>query len=65
MTDSSIDELMSSKSVVVNGAIQTGPGAETVLVFETPAANLSVDKRVNAHAALIRRLSLLIGKEEL
>ena len=65
VTDSSIDELMSSESVVVNGRTESGPGAETVLVFETPAANLSVAQRVSAHAALIRRLSLLIGKTDL
>jgi len=60
VTDSSIDELMSSKRVVVNGQPESGPGAVTVLVFETPAADLSLAQRVGAHAALIRRLSLLI-----
>ena len=38
VTDSSIDELMSSKRVIANGRPESGPGAETVLVFETPAA---------------------------
>lgn len=65
VTDSSIDELMSSKRVIVDSRGENGPGAETVLVFETPAADLSVAQRVSAHAALIRRLSVLIGQPEL
>ena len=47
VVDSSIDELMSSPKV----------GARTVLVFETPAAALPIEKRVAAHAALLRRLA--------
>ena len=47
VTDSSIDELMSSPGV----------GAKTVLVFETPAAALPIEKRIAAHAALLRRLA--------
>lgn len=60
VTDSSIDELMSSKRIVVGGRLQSGPGAETVLVFETPAADLTLDQRVEAHVALIRQLAPLI-----
>lgn len=60
VTDSSIDELMSSKQVVVDGILKPGPGAETVLVFETPAADLALTQRANAHAELIRRLALQI-----
>ena len=54
--DSSIDELISSKDVVVNGRAAAGPAAKTVLVFETPAAALPLERRIDAHAALIRRL---------
>jgi hypothetical protein len=61
VTDSSIDELMSSKQIVVNGQAQPGPGADTVLVFETPAGNLDLRQRVNAHRALIRQLTLIIA----
>jgi len=49
---------MSSERVVVDGVLEPGPGAETVLVFETPAANLALSQRANAHAELIRRLAL-------
>ncbi|MBM2854953.1 MAG: hypothetical protein HW417_1881, partial [Steroidobacteraceae bacterium] len=54
--DSSIDELIGSKDVIVNGRAEPGPAAKTVLVFETPAAALPLERRINAHAALIRRL---------
>lgn len=64
VTDSSIDELMSSKIVIVNDGVVAGPGAATVLVFETPAADLTLSQRVNAHTALIRRLAFLIGNAE-
>jgi hypothetical protein len=56
VTDSSIDELMSARQVVVGGGLRPGPGAETVLVLETPAAALPLGKRVDAHAALLRSL---------
>jgi hypothetical protein len=61
VVDSSIDELMSSKKILLDGKLVDGPGADTVLVFETPAARLTVDQRAAAHEALIRRLSALIG----
>jgi len=64
VTDSSIDELMSSKQVIVDDRVESGPDAETVLVFETPAGYLTLTQRVNAHTALIRRLVLLIGDSE-
>lgn len=57
VTDSSIDELMSAKQVVVDGVVRPGPGAETVLVFETPAAALPLAQRVAAQAALLELLS--------
>jgi len=52
--DSSIDELMSSSSIIVDGQVQPGPGARTVLVFETPAKDTTLDQRIEAHKALIR-----------
>lgn len=57
VVDSSIDELMSSRTIVANGVAAPGPGAATVLVFETPAAALPIGKRIAAHAALLRRLA--------
>ena len=40
------------------GGRAPGPGAQTVLVFETPAAALPLAQRVGAHAALLRRLAI-------
>ncbi len=57
VTDSSIDELLSARSVVVGGTAKPGPAAMTVLVLETPAAVLPLAQRVAAHAALLRLLS--------
>jgi hypothetical protein len=57
VTDSSIDELMSAATVVADGQARPGPGARIVLVFETPAAALPLDRRVAAHAALLGRLA--------
>jgi hypothetical protein len=59
--DSSIDEFMSSSEVLVEGRPQPGPAARTVLVFETPAAALPLERRIDAHAALIRRLAARIA----
>ncbi len=61
VVDSSIDELMSSVTIVSGGCAMRGPAAPTVLVFETPAAALTLDARVAAHAALIRRLAALLS----
>ena len=60
VADSSIDELMSAKEIIVEGALQAGPAARTVLVFETPAGELALARRVRAHEALLRRMILLI-----
>jgi hypothetical protein len=60
VTDSSIDELMSAREIIVDGARRPGPGARTVLVLETPAAVLPLARRVDAHAALLRRLPGLL-----
>jgi hypothetical protein len=61
VTDSSIDELMSARSLVVDGATKPGPAATTVLVLETPAAALPLGKRIGAHAALLRLLSTYLA----
>lgn len=57
VTDSSIDELLSARQVIVDGAARPGPSAQTVLVFETPAAALPLEQRVAAQAALLKLLS--------
>jgi Succinylglutamate desuccinylase / Aspartoacylase family len=61
VNDSSIDELLSARTAIVDGAARPGPAAHTVLVFETPAAALTLDRRVAAHAALLRRLAARLG----
>ncbi len=63
VVDSSIDELMSAPRVLVGGREIPGPAAYTVLVFETPAAALPLERRVAAHSALIRRLAALLDPE--
>lgn len=62
VTDSSIDELISADRVIVAGTPAPGPGAATVLVFETPAAQLPLQRRVAAHEALLRQLSARLGQ---
>ena len=57
VVDSSIDELMSAPLIVLDGEVQPGPEARTVLVFETPAGQIALQNRVAAHAALLRGLS--------
>jgi hypothetical protein len=57
VVDGSIDELMSAATVIVDDQPRLGPAAHTVLVFETPAAGASLDRRVGAHAALLRSLA--------
>jgi hypothetical protein len=57
VTDSSIDELMSMPTVLTGDCRQPGPAAHTVLVFETPAAAIPIGRRIEAHAALLRRLA--------
>lgn len=57
VTDGSIDELMSARQVIVGGIPRPGPGADTVLVLETPAAALPLAQRVAAQAALLQLLS--------
>ncbi|HEX9707801.1 MAG TPA: hypothetical protein VGA24_09215 [Steroidobacteraceae bacterium] len=63
VVDSSIDELMSAPRVLAGGSELPGPAARTVLVFETPAAALALDRRIGAHAALIRRLAALLDAD--
>lgn len=55
--DGSIDELMSAARVLEGGAWRAGPAAPTVLVFETPARDAPLARRVDAHLALVRRLA--------
>lgn len=56
VVDSSIDELMSAATIIIAGEKQAGLHADTVLVFETPAAEVSLQKRVDAHTALLKSI---------
>lgn len=58
--DGSIDELLSSKEVFVDGKPQPGPGAKTVIVVETPAdSSVSFEQRVAGHGEVLKRLESL------
>jgi len=55
--DGSVDELMSATSISVDGKPRAGPGAHTVLVFETPADRVSLQQRIAAHSALLQSIT--------
>ena len=64
VSDSSIDELMSAGEVIIDGVPHSGPAAQTVLVFETPASNLPISQRTKAHAMLLQRILRLVPATE-
>jgi hypothetical protein len=64
VTDSSIDELVSAHEILIDGQVRPGPAAHTVLVFETPAKEIPLATRIDAHLALLRRLAALITASE-
>lgn len=57
--DGSIDELLSSKYLILNDKRVKGPNGEACFVVETPAASLPLEKRVNAHLAIIELIKKL------
>lgn len=59
--DSSVDELMSSNEILIDGQRVKGPGAKTVLVVETSAGNTALSRRIEAQMTLVRRLLALIA----
>ena len=54
--DGSIDELLSSKKIVVNNRVVPGPSARVSVVVEIPAQSLPLSARINAHSAVILSL---------
>jgi hypothetical protein len=62
VVDGSIDELMSAGSIIVDGQPRPGPEAGTVLVFETPAGRVGLQTRIDAHAALLKKLANHLAK---
>ncbi|HSN70257.1 MAG TPA: hypothetical protein VLT59_02060 [Steroidobacteraceae bacterium] len=58
--DGSIDELLASAEVFVDGVRERGPAAPTVIVVETPAfAGSNFELRVAAQGAVVRQLQKL------
>lgn len=64
VVDGSIDELISAPQIVVDARLQAGPGAHTVLVFETPAGNIELKTRIAAHTALLHELARELAHQE-
>jgi len=64
VVDGSIDELISARQIVVDGQLQAGPGANTVLVFETPAGHIDLQTRIAAHTALLHELARELAQQE-
>ena len=52
---------MSAETIIAGGRPGPGPQAGTVLVFETPADGVSLQRRIDAHAALLRKLAELLA----
>jgi hypothetical protein len=52
--DGSIDELLAATQVVIDGRLEPGPAAPTVIVAETPAfAGSRFEQRVQAHGSIV------------
>ena len=61
--DGSIDELLNSEKIIVNGEIAKGPGSKSSIVVETPAT-MSLEKRVEAHLEILKNLKELVKIEQ-
>ncbi len=59
--DGSIDELMYSKKIIVNGKIKTGPSAPHVVVIETITVGIPLSKRVKIHSEIIHSIKDLLA----
>lgn len=53
VSDGSVDELLSSEKIIVNGHVVPGPSSHTSLVIETPTQHTPLKKRIAAHANII------------
>ena len=54
--DGSIDELIASERIIVNGTLQAGPSGKSVIVVETSAAKMPLKERVRVHSSIIGML---------
>ena len=52
--DNSIDELMSSKKIILNNRKIKGPDAKSVIVIETNTIGIPLKKRVEAHSKILK-----------
>ncbi len=59
--DGSIDELLSSEKIIVDGKYTVGPCADNVLVIETPSKNTAIEKRIQAHFSLVHHTVAKLG----
>lgn len=57
--DDSIDELLTAKTVVVNGQPVPGPGSITTVIIETPTLGVSLEQRTAAHSRILQALPQL------
>jgi len=60
VNDGSIDEFISSGRIFYDGKIVKKPYAKTVLVIETPAKNMDLKKRKNAHLEVLKSIEKFI-----
>jgi len=51
--DDSLDELISSKKIIIKGKQVDGPDAKSVIVIETNTVNIPIEKRVAAHEEIL------------
>lgn len=52
--DSSIDELISSKKIIINNKKTKGPSAKSAIVIETNTPGIPLKKRVNTHSKILK-----------
>jgi predicted deacylase len=60
--DSSIDELIACREILVAKGREPGPGARTAIVLETPAEAMALSQRKAAHLAFLRALPGLVAQ---
>jgi len=54
INDGSIDELLSSEKIIVDGQIRKGPDAKSVIVIETKTIDVPLKIRVKAHSYILK-----------
>lgn len=59
--DGSIDELIASEKVILDGKLQDGPAARSVLVVETSSMGMPLEKRIRVHSTIIEMLDELFA----